>query len=94
GRGGLRWIDDCVGERLVEVGYIFERAAWGQGHATEVTGVFVTLAENHYGLEQLGAITLIGNDASTRVLEKNGFVFERWVHPELGPHKFLRRRLT
>ncbi|MGI9603319.1 MAG: GNAT family N-acetyltransferase, partial [Acidimicrobiales bacterium] len=55
GRGGLRWIDDCVGEQLVEVGYMFEREAWGQGHATEVTAAFITLAEDHYRIDELGA---------------------------------------
>lgn len=44
----------------------------------------------HYELDQLGAITLQGNDASTKVLTKCGFVFERWVDHPVGPHKFLR----
>lgn len=93
GRGGLRMIDQCVGEEVVEVGYAFAQEAWGQGFATEATGAFVSIAQSHYKLSELGAITLKGNDASTRVLEKNGFVFERWVEHSTGPHKFLRRRL-
>ncbi len=93
GRGGLRWIDECVGEHLVEVGFVLERSAWGKGYATEATRAFVDIAEGHYKFDQLAAITLEGNDASTRVLEKNGFVFERWVDHTTGPHKFLRLRL-
>lgn len=91
GRGGLRMIDGCVGEELVEIGYVLNQAAWGQGYATEAAAAFVEIAESHYGLDELGAITARGNDASTRVLEKNGFVFERWVEHHTGPHKFLRR---
>ena len=91
GRGGLRMIDPCVGEELVEVGYVLDSRAWGQGYATEAAAAFIDIAAAHYGVTELGAITLKGNDASTRVLEKNGFVFERWVEHKTGPHKFLRR---
>jgi RimJ/RimL family protein N-acetyltransferase len=41
-----------------------------------------------------GVITAEGNDASTRVLEKCGFQFERWVEHASGPHKFLRLTLV
>jgi RimJ/RimL family protein N-acetyltransferase len=90
GRGGLRKIDVCVGEDLTEVGYVIGREHWGNGYATEATRAFIDIATGHYGLDQLGAITLKGNDASTRVLEKCGFIFERWVDHHVGPHKFLR----
>lgn len=94
GRGGLRMIDDSVGENLVEVGYVFGQAHWGKGYATEVTLACLEIAVEHYGLNHLGAITLEGNDASTRVLEKCGFEFCRWVDHSSGPHKFLRWRLA
>lgn len=77
----------------MEVGFVLERSAWGHGYATEATRAFVDIAEDPYKIHELGAITLAGNDASTRVLEKNGFVFERWVAHTTGPHKFLRLRL-
>lgn len=93
GRGGLRWIDPCVGERIVEVGYVFERAAWGAGLATEATTAFVSVARDCYGMPELGAITLVGNDASSRVLTKCGFVFERPVEHVVGPHRFFRLAL-
>lgn len=94
GRGGLRKIDVSVGEDLVEVGYVFGREHWGLGFATEATRSFLQIAVEHYRIEELGAITLKGNDASTRVLEKCGFVFERWVDHPVGPHKFLRFRVA
>jgi RimJ/RimL family protein N-acetyltransferase len=93
GRGGLRRIDPCVGEDLVEVGYVLEREAWGHGYATEATVAFVELARSHYGLDQLGAITLEGNASSVSVLEKCGFTFERSVDHDIGPHRFHRLRL-
>jgi [ribosomal protein S5]-alanine N-acetyltransferase len=90
GRGGLRWIDPCVGEQIVEVGYVLQRSAWGAGLATEATTAIIDVAFDYYAMPQLGGITLEGNDASTRVLEKCGFVFERWVMHPVGRHRFLR----
>ncbi len=93
GRGGLRWIDECVGERLVEVGYSLKRSAWGQGYATEAVDAFTSMAADQYGLSELGAIVILGNRRSVRVLEKSGFVFERTVKHRDGTCRFLRRRL-
>ena len=93
GRGGLRRIDPCVGEDLVEVGYVLARESWGHGYATEATLVFVELARSHFGFDQLGAITLEDNASSVRVLEKCGFTFERSVDHDIGLHRFYRLRL-
>ena len=90
GRGGLRWIDPCVNERIVEVGYVFQRSAWGIGLATEATTAIIHIARDAYRLPELGAITLEGNDASSRVLTKCGFVYERTVTHDIGPHRFFR----
>lgn len=90
GRGGLRWIDPCVHERIVEVGYVLQRSAWGIGLATEATAAIVHIARDVYRLPQVGAITLEGNDASSRVLTKCGFVYERTVTHDIGPHRFFR----
>jgi RimJ/RimL family protein N-acetyltransferase len=56
-----------------ELGYLFGRAVWGKGFATEAAR-----AAMHYGFEKLGfreiiAITDLENTASQRVLEKIGF---------------------
>ena len=93
GRGGLRWIDECVGEQVVEVGYVFDRSAWGRGLATEAAAAIVEVARDRYSLDRLGAITQDGNDASCRVLEKCGFSFVRWVDHPIGPHRFFDLRL-
>ena len=93
GRGGLRWIDPSVGEEIVEVGYAFQRSAWGMGLATEATTGVIEIARDRYGMEQLGAITLVTNTGSIRVLTKCGFTFEREVMHPAGLHRFFRLTL-
>jgi ribosomal-protein-alanine N-acetyltransferase len=93
GRGGLRWIDPSVGEEIVEVGYAFRRSAWGVGYATEATTAVIGIARDHYGMQQLGAITLVTNTASMRVLTKCGFTLEREVVHPAGLHHFFRLML-
>ena len=56
------------------LGYMFERAAWGQGYATEaaralVDHAFTTLP----ALQTITAGLYDGNEASARVLERIGF---------------------
>lgn len=55
-----------------EIGYGFAPSVHGQGLATEAVGAMLALAREH-GLARVTAHTAIGNDASRRVLEKNGF---------------------
>ena len=93
GRAGLRWIDPSVGERIVEVGYVLQRSAWGYGLATEATAAIVAIARDRYLLAELGAIVLKGNDRSTHVLKRCGFVFERWIAHPVGPHQFFHMTL-
>jgi RimJ/RimL family protein N-acetyltransferase/broad specificity phosphatase PhoE len=90
GRGGLRMIAPEVGEPLVEIGYAFERSAWGQGFASEAAAAFVEIAQSSYGLSELGAITLTTNFGSQKVLVRSGFVAERIVDVPSGPHSFFR----
>ena len=75
---------------FVEVGYAFQRSAWGMGLATEATTGVIEIARDRYGMEQLGAITLVTNTGSIRVLTKCGFTFEREVMHPAGLHRFFR----
>jgi RimJ/RimL family protein N-acetyltransferase/broad specificity phosphatase PhoE len=93
GKGGLRMIAPEVGEQLVEIGYSFERSAWGHGFASEAAAAFVEIARTEYGLNELGAITLTTNFGSQKVLVRAGFVAERIVMLDSGPHAFFRWRL-
>lgn len=63
---------DCDGEIVAEIGYLFQRAFWHQGYAAEAA-----LACKRYGFETLGIEELYSiirpeNTASCRVAEKNG----------------------
>src|SRR5688572_7387218 len=78
------------GEHLVEVGYVFERSAWGRGFTTEATAAMVEVARDRYLMDRVGRITLdVNNTASSRVLEKCGFSFVRWIDHRVGPHRLF-----
>lgn len=69
--------DDDVVQNL---GYLFFRAHWGQGYASEaVIAVVDHLVRS--GVTELRATVTVGHTASARVLEKAGFVRTR-ILPE------------
>lgn len=62
---------------LIEIGYRFLQAYWGQGFATEISKALV-----HYGFEQMHldkitGITMIGNDKSQHILKKVGLEYQK-----------------
>lgn len=59
---------------LVHVGYRFHKKHWGKGYATEVVAALVNYAQL-LKLPYLHAFVDEQNDASLRVLQKNGFQF-------------------
>jgi RimJ/RimL family protein N-acetyltransferase len=60
----------------MELGYRLKRSAWGRGLATEGSRALVTKAFNEWGYSKVCARTLAGNQASRRVMEKIGLMFE------------------
>lgn len=70
GFGGFKGAPDAGGN--VEIGYLTFPDTQGQGVATAVTAAIVGLARQQ-GARTLLAHTLCEANASTRVLEKNGF---------------------
>ena len=72
--------------RHAEVGYILDRAYWGQGLMTEVLGAMIDHAFNTLELHRLEADTDPRNAPSNALLEKFGFRREGyfrerwWVH--------------
>lgn len=63
----------------IEVGYFFHPTAWGRGYASELVAACTALADDRLQLPELTAFARPENEASRRVLEKAGFVTERWL---------------
>ena len=69
---GLRTLEES-GE--VEVLYLYDEPFWGKGLGTEAARRTVADGFTAYGLPEIIGLTLPGNIASQRVLEKAGLVF-------------------
>lgn len=84
GRSGLLpWTID--GREEVEVAFLFEKSAWGQGLGTEAGRGILRYAREQLGLTRLVCLVEHGNDASKRVAEKIGMGFEKACEDEHGP---------
>ncbi len=59
-----------------EIGYDIAREHWGRGFATEAVAGMVGFGFDSMALNRIEADVVVGNDASVRVLLKNGFVEE------------------
>lgn len=97
GQAGLTW-QDVIGKRVPEVGYLFNRAYWGKGFATEAA-----IACKTYGFEQLGFDEIYStirdtNIASMNVAIRNGMLIrERYIKHFKGvdmPHFAFSVRRT
>jgi ribosomal-protein-alanine N-acetyltransferase len=69
-------------------GYVLSRSSWGRGYATEVLQAMIVLARQ-LGMQELYAAVHPEHKASSRVLEKCGFVLSTHVahdgvFPNLG----------
>ncbi|GAA0955141.1 GNAT family N-acetyltransferase [Kribbella koreensis] len=64
----------------VDVGYRLNRAAWGQGYATEGTRALIDQAFTALGMTRVVADTMAVNTRSRRVMAKSGLRFVRVFH--------------
>jgi [ribosomal protein S5]-alanine N-acetyltransferase len=71
--GLIQWNPDY---RSASMGYCLDEAAWGHGFATEAAGALLHWAFDTLDLNRVQAETDTRNTASSRVLEKLGFVRE------------------
>ena len=62
----------CGFVERAEIGYIFGRASWGQGIATEAADACLWYGFERLGYDEIGAGALRDNVGSRRVLEKLG----------------------
>lgn len=58
----------------VSLGYRFLEWGWGRGVATKVVGIMVDYLRSQTSVRLVTASTMVQNEASARVLHKNGFV--------------------
>ena len=79
GDTGINEVEGNEGE--VEIGYVIARRYSGMGLATELVHAMTQYAVSRFGIRVLYGRVMRGNQASVRVLEKNGYAFER---EELG----------
>lgn len=56
-----------------DLGYMFARAHWGKGYASEAGQALIAACFARYDWPQIAACVFVGNPASGRVLEKLGF---------------------
>lgn len=61
----------------VEIGYVICDRYSGEGIATELAGAMTEYCVSKFGISVLYGRVMHGNEASVRVLEKNGYVFVR-----------------
>lgn len=76
--------------RKVSCGYVFARARWGRGYATEALRWVVEWALKQPQIQRVWAYCDVENPASARVMEKAGLeregVLRRWhACPNIGP---------
>lgn len=73
GDTGVNEVDGMPGE--VEIGYVISREHSGKGYATELVNAMTEFVVGKFGIRALYGRVMHGNDASVRVLEKNGYKF-------------------
>lgn len=73
---GLKWIDEELNghQNFYDLGYRFIRKYWGNGFASESCKPWLLYAKEELNASELFASVNKGNNASCRVLEKNGFI--------------------
>ncbi|MFT3788284.1 MAG: GNAT family N-acetyltransferase [Tepidisphaeraceae bacterium] len=84
---------------LVEVAYRLARPHWNKGYASEAGRVLLDIGFDQLGLERIGGIADVRNEASNRVLAKIGLKFQRtFTTPERTLHFYAlcagERRIT
>lgn len=64
-------------ENEVEIGYGICKKHTGKGYATELLHAMTQYVVASFGIKTLYGRVMRGNHASVRVLEKNGYIFDR-----------------
>jgi len=90
GAAGL-FRDEIEGNDVVALGYVLDERFWGRGYATEMAGASLEVAFGDLDLREVYAVIEPSNSASRRVLEKNGFTYQReFIYRESWPSALFR----
>jgi RimJ/RimL family protein N-acetyltransferase len=73
GQTGISW-QDLDGKRIPEIGYLFNRAFWGNGYATEAAIGCKAYAFDTLGMHEVYSIIRDTNLASINVAIRNGML--------------------
>jgi RimJ/RimL family protein N-acetyltransferase len=76
GQCGLSW-QDVEGEKLLEIGYLFNRAYWHNGYAAEAAAACRRYAFETLGASEVCSIIRDSNLASINVAIRNGMLARR-----------------
>ena len=66
-----------------EIGYGIGSNYWNNGYVTEAVKAFIKYLFEEKGINTVYASFFVGNDASKRVMEKNGMTYNRYSAKEL-----------
>jgi RimJ/RimL family protein N-acetyltransferase len=78
----------------VEVAWRLHRNYWGRGYATEAARAAIEDGFTHVGLQEIVALTALGNTASQRVMQRLGMTRTiEFDHPAVAGDSPLRRHI-
>jgi len=72
---GINEVDGHTGE--IEIGYCISEKSCGNGYATELVQAMTEFVFKTFDAKIMYGRVICGNNASVRVLEKSGYMFER-----------------
>ncbi|MGL4800170.1 MAG: GNAT family N-acetyltransferase [Cellulosilyticaceae bacterium] len=86
-------IDEDNGKFAMLSYALFDKDIWGKGIATTAVGMFVDEVFERYKIDKIGAFTYSSNEASIRVLEKQGFhMAEEFEENAIGSKYFEKMK--
>jgi len=84
--GSVALMMDQGSQCSAEIGYWFKKEYWGKGYATEATRAMIAFGFDVIKLHRIWGVCHIDNQASAKVMEKSGMMFEG----TLREHVWLR----